>query len=679
MDFFNKLRGAFASPSRSIAAKITWCFVIMGLVLMIALYFVIRNTLNRQEEELMRSKEESDIQYIEDYISPGGSWSVREGMLYKGFTALGNGKEDTAYHYPFLEIKRKTGTNLYVAIHVDFADPAVVAQAKAGNSVHSDYLRVAGSTRDAEGNSIVGTFVPPEISDDLKKNNIVSNKVNVEGVEIFSYYKNLRDREGNIIGYIVAGRDVKELTDQAGAANRRTLEIVSVIMGLTLMGMLIIIRKFVSTMKTTRDYLKQIGTGDFPDYPLVVNSRDEIHDMAEIINDMTVSLKEKQRIGAELSVAKDLQANILPTQFPAFPDRTEFDVFATMTPAKEVGGDFYDYFLLDEKHIVVLVADVSGKGVGAAFFMAIAKTIIRTYVRMGLKPEEVFSRANRALCQGNSACLFVTSWMGVLNLESGVMTYVNAGHNPPLLKHANGDFEYLVSKPNFVLAGFETTRYTQHEITIEPGAKLYLYTDGVTEATSGTKELYGEKRLRDYLNARKDEDDLVKVLYGVKDSIDEFVEGAEQFDDITMLVLHYKEKMESDGFQDRTFSAVKDEMQSALGFVEDVLKRAGCSVNIQMRMVMAAEELFTNICNYAYEDGGDVTIALRVAHDTVTLRVSDRGKPFDPTKHIAEMSPEKLAKADLAGLGIFMVRGLVDTMEYQYNLGRNILTVTKKI
>nr|MCQ2363914.1 SpoIIE family protein phosphatase [Acidaminococcaceae bacterium] len=337
----------------------------------------------------------------------------------------------------------------------------------------------------ASGNSSVGTYMSKAVSDHLATRDVFSGEANVQGRIIYCLYKNMRDYSGKIIGAMVVGRSVDELKQRASSAQKRATGILVAALTMVLSCMLVIITKFTSELTKTKGYLEKIGTGNFPEYPLEVNTKDEIQEMAEIINDMTVSLKEKQRIGAELSVATDLQANILPTQFPAFPDRTEFDVFATMTPAKEVGGDFYDYFLLDEKHIVVLVADVSGKGVGAAFFMAIAKTIIRTYARMGLKPEEVFSRANRALCQGNSACLFVTSWMGVLNLESGVMTYVNAGHNPPLLKHANGDFEYLVSKPNFVLAGFETTRYIQHETTIEPGAMLYLYTDGAASGNPG--------------------------------------------------------------------------------------------------------------------------------------------------------------------------------------------------
>ena len=664
----------------SIAGKITAAFIIMGIMLIVTLLFVLADTLNRQEENLMSLKEETDIQYIGDYISPGGTWQVRDGMLCKGFVEIGNGLKNKALIWPFEELEKKTGTFFYTFVHKDVADPEVLAEVnKTQGQFATNYLRVAGSTRDAKGNSIVGTYMSKAVSDHLGKFDIYSGEANVQGRMIYCLYRNMRDYQGNIIGAMVVGRSIEELHAQAGRARTRAISIIVVALTIALTGMLLIISKFTNELTKTKGYLQEIGTGEFPDTPLEVNTKDEIEDMANIINDMTKSLKEKQRIGAELTVARDLQANILPTRFPAYPDRTEFDVFATMTPAKEVGGDFYDYFLLDEKHIVVVIADVSGKGVAAAFFMAIAKTIIRTYARMGLKPEEVFSRANRALCKGNSACLFVTAWMGVLNLESGNLTYVNAGHNPPLLKHANGEFEYLISKPNFVLAGFDTTKYNQHEVQIEAGSKLYLYTDGVTEATSVSKELYGEDRLRDYLNGRKDEDDLTKILYGVKEDIDNFVGEAEQFDDITMVLLNYKEVMKSDGFQERTFHAVQDEMQPALGFVEETMKKAGCSVNVQMRMVMVVEELFTNICRYAYDDSGDATIALRVAKDTVTAKISDRGRPFDPTKHLDDMTIDKVNQGNLKGLGIFMVRGLVDTMDYQYSTGRNILTVTKKL
>ena len=401
---------------------------------------------------------------------------------------------------------------------------------------------------------------------------------------------------------------------------------------------------------------------------------------SKIVEKMADSTGDRQRLGTELSIARDIQANMLPRRFPAFPKRNDFNIFATMTPAKEVGGDFYDYFLTDEKHLVMVIGDVSGKGVAAALFMAIAKTLIRAYARMGFSPADVLSKTNRDLCHGNSADLFVTVWMAVLSLESGTLTYANAGHNPPLLKQGNGQYEYLQCKPCFVLAGFDTVNYVQNSVTMTPGSKLFLYTDGVTEATNANKELYGEDRIKDYLNSCKEEHDLTKILYGAKADIDAFVGGAEQFDDITMVVLDYKEKASVEGFCERYFQATNDELRPVLLFVEEQLNKRGVSLNMQMRMAMVVEELFTNIIKYAYgKAGGKASIGLNVANDVVTIRVADSGKPFDPTKFVKEVSADKLTADDLKGLGIVMIKRTVDSLSYEYEHGQNIVTVTKKI
>ena len=259
----------------------------------------------------------------------------------------------------------------------------------------------------------------------------------------------------------------------------------------------------------------------------------------EYIKDLTSVTAEKERIGAELNVATQIQADMLPRIFPAFPERPEFDIYATMTPAKEVGGDFYDFFLVDDDHLAVVIADVSGKGVPAALFMVIAKTLIKNHAQNRETPADVFTHANEQLCEGNDAGLFVTAWMGILEISTGKFTYVNAGHNPPLLKRAGEQFEWLKSRPGFVLAGMEGVRYRENTMQLEPGDCLYLYTDGVTEATSGAQELFGEERLQTALN---DDPNLPveELLPKIKGSIDAFVGDADQFDDITMLGLSYK-------------------------------------------------------------------------------------------------------------------------------------------
>ncbi len=248
--------------------------------------------------------------------------------------------------------------------------------------------------------------------------------------------------------------------------------------------------------------------------------------------------KEKQQIVSELEVATHIQTSILPSVFPAFPERKEFDIYARMTPAKEVGGDFYDFFFVDDDHLALVIADVSGKGVPAALFMVIAKTLIKDRAQLGLSPEGVFEKVNNLLSQSNDEGLFVTAWMGIVEISSGTLTCVNAGHNPPLLAHGGKGFEYLKTRSGFVLAGLEGSRYRPFTITLESGDTLFLYTDGVTEATDSKNELYGEERLKDALNRNislKPE----KLVNSIKADVDGFVKDAAQFDDITVLAFSY--------------------------------------------------------------------------------------------------------------------------------------------
>ena len=280
-----------------------------------------------------------------------------------------------------------------------------------------------------------------------------------------------------------------------------------------------------------------IRTGD--EVELLADSfRKMEEDMISYIREVPTATAEKERIGAELNVATQIQADMLPRIFPAFPERQEFEVYATMNPAKEVGGDFYDFFLVDDDHLAVVIADVSGKGVPAALFMVIAKTLIKNHAQNRETPGEVFTQTNAQLCEGNDAGLFVTAWMGVLEISTGKFVYVNAGHNPPLLKRAGGQYEWLKSRPGFVLAGMEGIRYRENTLELMPGDTLYLYTDGVTEATSSAQELYGEERLQAALNEAS-ELPVSQLLPRIKNCIDTFVGDAEQFDDITMLGLQY--------------------------------------------------------------------------------------------------------------------------------------------
>ena len=266
-------------------------------------------------------------------------------------------------------------------------------------------------------------------------------------------------------------------------------------------------------------------------------------DVQDYIKKLEGVTAEKERIGAELDVAKHIQASMLPCIFPAFPERNEIDIYATMEPAKEVGGDFYDFFMVDDTHLAIVMADVSGKGVPAALFMVIGKTLIKDHTTPGRDLGKVFTEVNQLLCESNSEELFITAFEGVLDLVTGEFVYVNAGHEMPFICKAGGDFEPYKIRAAFVLAGMEGMKYRAGSMTLEPGDKIFQYTDGVTEATNINNELYGMERLGEILNKVK-AGTPHDILPAVKKDIDSFVGEADQFDDITMLCLEYKAKMQ---------------------------------------------------------------------------------------------------------------------------------------
>ena len=256
------------------------------------------------------------------------------------------------------------------------------------------------------------------------------------------------------------------------------------------------------------------------------------------IENLTAITAEKERISTELSLATKIQADMLPNIFPAFPDRPEFDIYASMTPAKEVGGDFYDFFLVDNDHLCLVMADVSGKGIPAALFMMSSKIILANNAMLGKSPAQILTDTNAAICANNREEMFVTIWLGILELSTGKLTAANAGHEFPAFRHADGKYELVKDKHGFVIGGMDGIQYKEYELQMEPGSKLFLYTDGVPEATNEEKELFGTERMLAALNKEaeaKPED----VIKRVRMDIDDFVKDAEQFDDLTMLCVHY--------------------------------------------------------------------------------------------------------------------------------------------
>ncbi|MBQ7702766.1 MAG: serine/threonine-protein phosphatase [Firmicutes bacterium] len=284
------------------------------------------------------------------------------------------------------------------------------------------------------------------------------------------------------------------------------------------------------------------NVGDFKEFEELGTSIDTMEtDMVSYIENLTAITSEKERIVAELNLASKIQENSIPSVFPAFPDRKEFEIYASMDPAREVGGDFYNFFLIDDDHLALVIGDVSGKGIPAALFMMVTNILVTDRTKMGGTPGEILTFVNSNLCEHNTAEMFVTLWLGILEISTGKLTAANAGHEYPVIKRAGGQFELFKDKHGFVCAGMKGFQYKDYELQLNPGDKIFVYTDGVPEANDAENHLFGMDRMLEALNSGSDETP-EKVLRSVRHAVDVFVNEAEQFDDLTMLCMEYKER-----------------------------------------------------------------------------------------------------------------------------------------
>ena len=313
---------------------------------------------------------------------------------------------------------------------------------------------------------------------------------------------------------------------------------------------LFLLRPLKKVQKTIRGYKETKDGAAAVEELSALNLRSEIGRLAEDVSDMTREIDahmeeirtitaEKEHIGTELELATRIQASMLPSVFPPFPERREFDLYASMDPAKEVGGDFYDFFLIDEDHLALVIADVSGKGVPAALFMMVSKILVKNHATAGLSPAGVLEAVNRQICANNPEEMFVTVWLGVLEISTGVLTAANAGHEYPVLKKPGGAYELVKDKHGFIIGGMGGVRYREYELRLEPGARLFVSTDGVPAATDADERLFGTERMLAALNAEP-EAHPEQALKNVRAAVNAFVRDAEQFDDLTMLCLEYR-------------------------------------------------------------------------------------------------------------------------------------------
>ena len=527
---------------------------------------------------------------------------------------------------------------------------------------------------------------------------IVSNE---EYGWLMSVYYPMRTSAGEPAGYVGVDILMNEVREELHTFAQQMIVLVLILSSVFLAIMIFLSHKMIAApirrlSSAAGQLVEAEQSGEVADTEIfsevTIRSKDEIGDLYQSLSqmekDMNAYIRDRleataksERITAEMSLANRIQAAMLPHVFPPFPDREEFSLYATMDPAREVGGDFYDFFLIDEDHLGLVMADVSGKGVPAALFMMIAKTILQSCAMLGRSPAEVLSSTNEALCSNNQVEMFVTVWMGILEISTGRLTAANAGHEYPVLKTPGGGFELVKDRHGLALGCMDDVKYREYELQLEPGAKLFVYTDGVPEATDSDNNMFGKERMLSALNEQPDADP-EQILRQVRHAVDAFVKDAEPFDDMTMLCIEYDGVKPGMVRGEMRTEASVEKLPQVLAFIKQKLEALRCSVKIQGQIVVAAEEIFVNIASYAYAPGtGDALVRLEASEDLreVSLTFIDWGIPFNP---LAKPDPDVTLPAEerkIGGLGIFMTKKLMDDVTYEYSDGRNVLTMRKKL
>lgn len=379
---------------------------------------------------------------------------------------------------------------------------------------------------------------------------------------------------------------------------------------------------------------------------------------------------EKTRMRDDLAAARLVQSSALP---PPFPRQFSYAVKARMDPAKVVGGDFYDYQVLPNGNFYFLVADVSGKGISAAMFMMRAKSVIKQSIAETNDLAKGMTKANSLLAANNDSKLFVTVWIGILDPRTGYVKYVNAGHNPPVVRRANGgapQLEWVKCQPSLVLALMSGVEYPVHSLTLAPGDTLFLYTDGVTEAQNMEGRFYGEQRLERVLGAAGGD-----CVDNVRKDLDAFQGQAEPADDVTMVALDYAGTPPGSA---RGFPCNREVgLVESVKFLEEELERVGCPEDVRKKFLLAFDEIGSNVISYSGAAYFTVKVAVEATPPAITLTVADSGKPFNPLDRAAPDLTMPFEQRASGGFGIFITRKLMDDVIYCRDEGKNVLTLRK--
>lgn len=519
--------------------------ILAGIILSLVSLSMFSVSMELMEEKLIDARLQSDIACLhKDLTNSGtGAWSRKGTGLYIDDTLLGDGDPAHANLAVLQHYEDLTGTFFYLFVRTE--NDSELTWVEEGGYMQGHYLRVAGTTRGPKDERLEGTYIDKRVADAIETapDGTFSGEANVNGRPIYCRYELLKDSSGEIIGIISDGRSVAEMRT---IVHGYTLTAILAIGGVTLAVIALLTLIAVSMSRSVKKIsirLQKIGKGSFTDEPLILKTKDEFGDIASVVNEMERSLEEKKRIETELSekrfelqIASSIQMSMLPDQHRA--EKDTYSLYASMTPAREVGGDFYDHFMPDEHHLAFLAADVSGKGAAAALFMMRAITTIRSYISSGLSLEEILKKTNAALCENNKDFYFVTAWLGILDLASGRLSFVNAGHTPPVLRKADGSASLVEMKKNIALGIYKGFPFEAENLQLTKGDMLFLYTDGVSEAQNREEVLFGYERLLSAAGSLPDTPE--DFCRGMLDAVNAFSGDAPQFDDITMLAVKYE-------------------------------------------------------------------------------------------------------------------------------------------
>jgi sigma-B regulation protein RsbU (phosphoserine phosphatase) len=449
---------------------------------------------------------------------------------------------------------------------------------------------------------------------------------------------------------------------------------------------------FLTAMDQTLDEASgfELGAADYitkPVNPPILQARVKTHlalkrNMDELQAAYGIIKRQKDRMAEELNIGRDIQMSMLPLEFPAFPDRHDMSVYALLQAAREVGGDFYDFFFVNDDEICLVVGDVSGKGVPAALFMAVTRTIIKTRAMDERSPAAILSRVNDEMSVDNPSCMFVTCFIAMCNVRTGECRYANAGHNPPYILRSTGELEKLDQRHGPVIGALDGIVYSETSTTIYPGDMAYIYTDGVTEAMNSDGQLFSEDRLEGFLAENAHPATKALAMDSLA-SVEQFAAGAEQADDITILAFCLNEsagKTMDDQVQ-FTLEPEFKEIEKVNDQLDDFAGTKGVPVEIIQKIKIALDELITNIISHGLDGQGEHTIGIVFSYspERLIVEISDGGVPFNPLEMVKPDTTLSVDDREIGGLGVFLVGELMDAVEYERRDDSNAVKLTMNL